>query len=88
MNGWNAGMGTGGWILMSLFWLLLVAGVVAVALRLFPRDGNGGNGGNGGRRAEGAGEILDRRLASGEIDHEAYDTLRAKLGGHSDASGR
>lgn len=82
MNGWNGGMGAAGWVFMSLFWVLLLVVIVWAAAQLFP-----------GRHAEAAAagapstpagseqplEILDRRLASGEIDVEAYEALRDTL---------
>jgi putative membrane protein len=71
----HAGMDAGWWALMMFFWVGL-AGVViwAVVRSVTSRD-----------PSQPAGEtpekILDRRLASGEIDTETYDQLRARLGG-------
>jgi putative membrane protein len=76
MNGFNDGMGAGGWVLMSVFWVALIAAIVWAVAALSSR---------GDRRADRDGllerpeEALDRRLASGEIDVETYDTLRGKL---------
>jgi putative membrane protein len=72
------GMGAFGWIGMLLVWVLLVAAIVWALREL--RSG-------GDREAPAAPEprgddpltILDRRLASGEIDPERYDELRDKL---------
>lgn len=76
MNGWNGGMTWEGWFFMGLFWVLLLGVIVWAAAQLFP-----------GRRdtrpaetAEGPREILDRRLASGEIDLDTYEKLRRTLG--------
>ena len=76
MNGFNDGMGAGGWVLMSVFWVALIAAVVWAVAALSSR--NGGRGGSDGllERPE---EVLDRRLASGEIDEATYDSLRAKI---------
>lgn len=77
------GMGAGGWILMALFVLVLVALVVFVVMRLSAPHVD-----TGAHRLETHGvrplgedpaEILRRRLARGEIDVETYDQLRAKL---------
>jgi putative membrane protein len=82
MNGLNGGMGAGGWLFMSLFWVLLLVVIVWAAAQLFP-----------GRRAGAATttgpfpepqlgqpqQILDRRLASGEIDVATYEQLRETL---------
>lgn len=75
MNGWN-GMGGAGWLLMTVLWALLVVAVVWALANLFPSRGTSGAGGAGAERPE---EILDRRLARGEIDAATYDELRAKL---------
>ena len=74
MDGYD--MGSGGWIMMILFWTVLLA-VIVWAVRYVPR----GRGATGTRPPEQAREILDARLARGEIDTETYDRLRAKLGG-------
>lgn len=71
---WYGGMGAGGWILMTLFWVALIAFIVWIAVRLFPtRESRGAE---TGERPE---ELLDRRLARGEIDPDTYDKLREKL---------
>lgn len=76
MNGWYGGMGTGGWILMSVFWVLLVGFAVWTVASLAGRGGRSSERGEPMKRPE---EILDRRLAAGEIDAGSYDALRAKL---------
>jgi putative membrane protein len=59
-----------------VFWVALIAAIVWAVAALSSR---------GDRRADRDGllerpeEALDRRLASGEIDVETYDTLRGKL---------
>jgi putative membrane protein len=72
------GMSAFGWLGMVLVWVLLVVAIVWALREL--RSG-------GGREPTEAPEppaedpfaILDRRLASGEIDPERYDELRDKL---------
>lgn len=77
MNGWYGGMGAGGWVLMSLLWVVLIAVVVwAVASLLRRGDDRPRASLNLAERPE---EILDRRFAAGEIDAAAYDAQRAKL---------
>ena len=80
MNGWNAGMGAGGWVVMALFWVLLLAVIVWAATRLFPIRASGPTKSHEPERPE---EMLDRRLAGGEIDVDTYDRLRARLGGQT-----
>ncbi len=71
------GMGAGGWFLMALFWILLVALVVFAALRLFPSSAGGER--HHREPQESPSEILRRRLASGEIDAATFDQLNSKL---------
>ena len=73
MDGWYGGMGAGGWIFMTLFWVALLVLIVWVGTRLFPTRGERGD------ELERPEDLLDRRLARGEIDPETYDTLREKL---------
>lgn len=79
MDGWHGGWGSGWWILMPVLWIVLIAVIVWAVTHLFP----GRPGGGGERRSEAyyetPKEILDRRLASGEIDIEKYDAMLAKL---------
>jgi putative membrane protein len=82
MNHWYDSMGAGDWLVMSVFWVALIALIVWAVARLFPRT----DGRNSVDLAERPEEILDRRLASGEIDAGTYDALRGKL--HEAHSGR
>ena len=73
MDGYDMG---GGWVLMIIAWAAVLAVVVWAVVRIAP----------GARVTRGAPselplEILDRRLASGEIDADTYDGLRARLTG-------
>jgi putative membrane protein len=77
-NGIHTGMGAGGWVLMVLLWVALLAAVVAVVARLFPTRTDARD--DGGETSATPSDILDRRLARGEIDGRSYDALRAKLG--------
>jgi len=76
MDGWD-GMGVAGWFLMTVFWVALLAAVVWAVANLFPARGTS----DGAATVERPEEILDRRLARGEIDSATYDDLRAKLRG-------
>jgi putative membrane protein len=69
--------GSGGWVLMALFWIAVVAliGWLIVRLTATAADGPGA----ADRRFETPREILDRRLARGEVDQETYDQLREHL---------
>ena len=77
MNGFYDGMGAGGWLLMAVFWVALIAVIVWAVASLFTRAG--GDGAASDNLAERPEEILDRRLASGEIDTATYDMLHTKL---------
>ena len=76
MDGWD-GMGVAGWFLMTVFWVALIAAIVWAVAHLFPSRSPGGAGDV--VSAERPEEILDRRLARGEIDSATYDELRTKL---------
>jgi putative membrane protein len=76
MNGLNDGMGAGGWVLMAVFWVALIAVIVWAAAAFSSRNGRGVDTDGLLERPE---EVLDRRLASGEIDATTYDALRAKI---------
>lgn len=61
---------------MTVFWVGLIAAIVWAGARLFARPGPVDRFSGAGERP---GEILERRLASGEIDADTYDALREKL---------
>ena len=78
MMGWYGnGMGPFGWLAMGVFWLLLLGLIVWLVVRLLPGSGEGTTRYTG----ESALEILDRRLASGDIDVETWQAQRAALQG-------
>lgn len=67
-----------GWMLfggvhMLLFWFLMVLLIVALVKWLKGSSGNDSN------RTEDALEILDQRLARGDIDMDTYRTLKQEL---------
>ena len=81
MMGWYGdGMGTVGWLGMGAFWLILLGLIVWLVARLLP--------GSTSRTASPTGasatEILDRRLASGELDTKAWQLQRSALVGVQD----
>jgi len=76
MDGLYNGMNGGWWIVMIVFWVGLIAAIVWAGARLFARPGTADYSGGAGERP---GEILERRLASGDIDAATYDALREKL---------
>ena len=76
MDGWDS-MGVAGWLLMAVFWVALIAAIIWAVANLFPARATS----DAGDSADRPDEILDRRLARGEIDSATYDELRAKLRG-------
>ena len=72
MHGWNLDMDGGAWIFMGVFWVALLVVIVWMLSSGFGR-------GRSGEARERPEEILDRRLAAGEIDVATYDELKAKL---------
>ena len=65
-------MGAGGWLLMSLGWVLVVGLASWAVLSLI-------RGRSGDRRQATAREILDRRLADGAISVEEYERLHSAM---------
>ena len=81
MMGYGWGMGAGGWVAMSVFWVALVVLVVWLIVRALPDGREGDRDRLTG--AETAEQVLDRRYAAGEIDADTYRAMRVNL-----ASGR
>ncbi len=71
MFGYCSGVGLGGWLLMVGLWVGFILLVLWAVSRLFPSTDRRGQ----------AEEILDRRLAVGEIDPDTYRALRDELVG-------
>ena len=69
---WMTGLG-------FLFWLLVVAGVVALVIWIVRTSSQRGTGTS--PQGPDALEIARRRYASGEISKEQYDQLKKDLGG-------
>ena len=75
MMGWYGhGMGQLGWLGTSMFWLILLALIVWLVVRLLPSS-------DGGTRNTGESplEVFDRRLPSGRIDLKAGQPQRVAL---------
>ncbi len=68
-GGWGWGFG---WLFMVLFWVLVIAGLVALLRWLFGRESRG-------FPNDRALEILAERYARGEIDREQYEEMRRDL---------
>ena len=76
MMGWyGGGMGGIGVLGMGLFWLILLGLIVWLVIRLLPGSSEPPKRTTG----ESAVEILDRRMANGEIGLEAWQAQRAAL---------
>jgi putative membrane protein len=75
MGWYGGGMGAFMWLGMGLFWLILLGLIVWLVIRLLPGSSEPPTRTPG----ESAVEILDRRMANGEIDMEAWQAQRAAL---------
>jgi putative membrane protein len=84
---WNGHMSTAGWILSILWTLIIVALVVAGIVWLVSALGNRGADARAPSSGPSAREILDRRLASGELTPEQYQQLRDTIEVPGDARG-
>jgi putative membrane protein len=69
------------WVFMGLFWLALIAVIVWLVVQLLPARGGTTSAGPGAAAPPGESplDILDRRLARGEVDLETYRAQRAAL---------
>ena len=77
MGSYGNGIGSLGWLGMGVFWLLLLGLIVWLVMRLLP----GSTGRTPHPIGDSAAEILDRRMASGQIDVPAWQAQRAALQG-------
>lgn len=77
MGLYGGGMGALGWLGMGVFWLVLLGLIVWLVVRLLPSDSVAVTRPDGGSALD----ILNRRLASGEIELEAWQARRAALVG-------
>jgi uncharacterized membrane protein len=77
---WNGHMTTAGWV-VAILWtviiLALIAGAIAWLVSALRSDGAGAPGATSEASAR---EILDRRLAKGEISLDQYKELREAIG--------
>lgn len=74
MMDWGGNMSAAGWLLMTVFWVALLGTIIWAVVALSPSRRDGSE-----RWPERPEDVLDRRLAAGEIDSATYDELRAKL---------
>jgi len=81
MGSYGNGMGSLGWLGMGIFWLLPLGLIVWLVMRLLP----GSSSRTPRPSGESATEILDRRMARGEIDVSEWQTHRAALQGTQDS---
>ncbi|GBC58974.1 hypothetical protein PSNTI_44740 [Stutzerimonas stutzeri] len=75
-GGWGMGFG---FLFMILFWALVVAGIVALVRWLLPAREAPGPGVGQLPREKTPLEIVQERLARGEIDREEYEQKRRDL---------
>jgi len=75
MGGYGDGMSSLGWLGMGVFWLILLGLILWLVVRLLPGSGGGTTPDTG----ESPLEILDRRLASDQIDLEPWQAQRTAL---------
>ena len=84
MMGWysGGGMGSLGWLGMGVFWLILLGVIVWLVVRLLPDSGSDNSAARG--KGDSALDILDHRLASGQLDLPSWQAQRAALLGVQD----
>lgn len=80
MHWYGGGMGVGAWLVMGLFWVVLIAAIIWLVVRLLPGNAPTDRGTYVAPPTTPSPlEILDLRLAHGEIDLETYKLQRAAL---------
>lgn len=77
MMGYGWGMGVGGWIAMTIFWVALLALIVWLVSRAF--SPGTAQRPTGQSWQESPDQVLDRRYAAGEIDEATYHRMRDTL---------
>ncbi|MEN2740677.1 SHOCT domain-containing protein [Microbacterium sp. X-17] len=80
MYGWMMGAGGLWWVLWVVLALVVVAGAAVVLILTLARRPVPTAGSETPPREPTAREILDRRYARGEIDHDEYTRRRDELG--------
>jgi putative membrane protein len=85
---WNGHMTTGGWII-SILWTVIIFVLIAGAIAWLVAELSNRNPRRTDTSSEGsAREILDRRLAKGELTVEQYKELREAIGDEATPAGR
>jgi putative membrane protein len=80
---WNGHMTAAGWII-AILWTVIIFALIAGAIYWLASALGGRSRSDSGIRSEGsAREILDRRLAKGELTVEQYRELREAIGGET-----
>ena len=74
MTGWGA-WGVGMLLFMLLFWVLVLAGIIALVRWTFGWSGPGSRAAAGGLALE----ILKERYAKGELTREQFEAMRRDL---------
>jgi uncharacterized membrane protein len=82
---WNGHMTTAGWIIAILWTVIILALIAGAVYWLASELGRRSQSHSGATREGSAREILDRRLAKGELTVEQYKELRATIDGEATA---
>jgi uncharacterized membrane protein len=85
---WNGHMTTGGWVI-SILWTVIIFALIAGAVAWLVAELSNRNPRRTDTSPEGsAREILDRRLAKGELTVEEHKELREAIGGEALSTSR
>jgi putative membrane protein len=79
MNGHGTGISSGGWIVMLVIGATLIGLIAFAIVRLLGAGAGAGTLAGGADTEPTPREILDRRLARGEIDEETHTAVADRL---------
>jgi uncharacterized membrane protein len=85
---WNGHMTAAGWVIAILWTVIILALIAGAVYWLVSELSRRSAGAPGVTSEESAREILDRRLAKGELTLEQYRELRDEIGGEGPRSSR
>ncbi len=76
---WHMGNGWGWWMAFGWLGMVLVMALIVWAIYALVQRSSAGHGAAGHAQEPSALALLERRYAQGEIDHQQFEEMRARL---------